>query len=85
MILNETEYNPFNCILALLTDEFRTLTVPTFNEIRKELFSAGVCCESDVEVEQCLEIMRELDIVNIERAKNGRILIKRGINGKNQK
>lgn len=52
------------------------------NDIRSKLFSAGICCESDEEFEQCLEILRELDIVEIERADNGRILIKQGKNGK---
>lgn len=52
------------------------------NDIRKEFFKAGLLAESDEEFEQCLEILRELDIVEIERADNGRILIKQGKNGK---
>lgn len=52
------------------------------NDIRKEFFKAGLLAESDEEFEQFLEILRELDIVEIERADNGRILIKQGKNGK---
>lgn len=82
MILNSNEYNPLAEIIKLIPGTQRVLTIPLMNDIRKEFFKAGLLAESDEEFEQCLEILRELDIVEIERADNGRILIKQGKNGK---
>lgn len=81
MIVNPSDLNPLGDIIKILSDEQRILTIPFMNDIRAKLFSAGICCESDQEFEQCLEILRELGIVEIERTDRGRILIKRGING----
>lgn len=81
MIINCCEFNPIPDIIKLISNTARVLTIPLMNDIRAKLFLAGVCCESDREFEQCLEIFRELGIVDIERTERGRILIKRGING----
>lgn len=81
MIINQSELNPLKDIIQLISNTARVLTIPLMNDIRAKLFSAGICCESDQEFEQCLEILRELGIVDIERIERGRILIKRGTNG----
>lgn len=67
MILNQSNHNPLKDILEELPKELTPLSNRMFDAIRKHLFSGGVACENDKDVETCLHFMRDLGIISLEK------------------
>ncbi len=59
MILNESEYNPLERVFAVLDGP--TYNVEALDEIKKELFKAGVVPETDGEFNTVLELLVDIN------------------------
>lgn len=82
MILQPNEYNPLAEIIKLIPEQEADLLQGTVDSVRKELFKAGITCESDTDVIECLKLLSELDIVKLDININRLTFkVKRGPNG----
>ena len=82
MILQTNDYNPLAEIIKIVPEEESDLYQSTLDGVRKELFKAGVTCESDEDVIECLKLLSELDVVKLDMNVNRLTFkVKRGPNG----
>ena len=84
MILQPNDYNPLAEIIKLIPEQESDLLQGTVDNVRKELFKAGITCESDKDVIECLKLLSELDVVKLDMNVNRLTFkVKRGPNGQN--
>ena len=63
MILNLNEYNPLFEIVKQLPENKLEVCTSHFDMIRKELFKAGITCETEDEFNTVLRLLIEIDII----------------------
>lgn len=71
MLMQQSEYNPFNIILEYIPEVAEgPLTLEQLEMISGFLELGGIHCESPEEVVKCLFLMRDLNLLAIKEFKN---------------
>ena len=84
MIVNQCNVNPLKDIIDILPETWIDLDNTLVSNINKLLFQAGIACESDNETITCIDLLRQIEIIDIDSG-DAVVHIKRGKNGKNIK
>ena len=80
MIRNPSSINPLKNIIEALPDKWAILRKGLVDDINKLLFQAGVVCENENETLKCIDLLKQLKVLEID-SNDSLVYIKRGING----
>ena len=80
MKLVESSVNPLNYIIALFGDTSETISKLEFSRVKEYLAIGGVICENSEEVERCLCLLHDLEVLEVSKQTNGTILVRKGHN-----
>ena len=80
MKLVESSVNPLNYIIALFGDTSETISKLEFSRVKEYLAIGGVICENNEEVERCLCLLHDLEVLEVSKQTNGTILVRKGHN-----
>lgn len=71
MIMQYSEYNPFQLILDYFPDNAtEPLTLEQLHAVKSFLELGGIHCQSEEEVVECMFLMRDLKLLDIKEIKN---------------
>ena len=80
MKLIKSSVNPLDFILALFSDTSEIISKVDFYKVQEYLAVGGVICENNEEVEKCLYLLHDLEVLEVSKQTNGTILVRKGPN-----